>query len=480
MDSMPTCLFTSVNLPPETEEEHTIPRSLGGRITSRTVSSTEFNHASGDQIDPVLKRVYDPIINHLAPLLPMNSQPGRMQVELQDAVGGCYLEQGELSRNLRIIERDEKEMPKAVVADSETAVRKFAKRMGKHGEDMKLSVVPATDEQTYKVRCPVICHEIEVAVLKSALLTFDPMLAGIPNRFTRSDQLAPVRRFIKEAVMDRRIDPMILNQMSMGLQYDRTGLYQRIRDRVDVERTPFEHFLIVATNLPGRCLELVWLVFGFDPFGFRLCQNWTGDQFAFGVINPVIREGAASGPHTLAPNDELLAIATKNRSTPTFEGDETDPDSILEAVKDRVSEVRGNAQMQAVDLVEHQGDEALKRRLVEAAALADAGKRGFRTRVRERLIGLYGRRASVDGFVAAVDTVVAEQFNLPSNAHIDVEIPSDLESEWPWPDALRLYRMCLTTLKPRFGLPGDWFSDSGRVLADPAAQRLAGDTLDMK
>jgi hypothetical protein len=475
----PECLFTSVDLPSDTEEEHTIPKSIGGRITSHIVSSSDFNHASGDQIDPILKRTYEPILNHLAPLLPSSSQPGRMPVDLRDEHGGYFLEKGELSRNRRILKRDEQGVPKTVVAETVESLQSLARSMRKSPDEFQISVVPATDEQVFRRKSPVICHEIEIAVLKSSLLTFDHLLADNPNRFSRSVQLEPVRQFIRDAVVDRRIDPTQLHQISMGLQYDKMSLYDRLRNLINVPRTPFEHFLVVATNLPARCLELVWLVFGFDPFGFRLCTQWSGEQFSFAIINPVIRDSAASGPHQLPGFDELLCAPTNFCSIPHAIGDGDNMDGVMEEVMNRISLQRGNAYMEAVDLVENNSDEALKGRFVEAAALSEPGKRSLRSQIRQRLVGIYGRKADSVAFVEAVEAVVAQRFSDSEIACLDVELPNDLDVDWRWTESLGLYRACLADLKLQFGLPGDWFSESGRILPDPSNSRLAGATLDM-
>ena len=55
---MPTCLFTNTELSAATREEHTIQRSLGGRIRSREVSSDRFNEECGGLIDTYIRDAY--------------------------------------------------------------------------------------------------------------------------------------------------------------------------------------------------------------------------------------------------------------------------------------------------------------------------------------------------------------------------------------------------------------------------------------
>jgi hypothetical protein len=398
-----------------------------------------------------------------------------MAIEVHGEPSGLYLERGEVSRaNVQVIKRDDKGRPASAVSQSLEALKRLGRSMGKGPESMEISTVPATEQSTFRRKSPVICHEIEIAALKSGLLTFDQMLAGDLGRFTRSDLLAPVRSFVRSAVMDRKIDSTTLHLTSMGLQYEKLGLYQRLRKQIAVPKTPFEHFLIVASNLPARCLELVWIIFGFDPFGFRLCTQWTGEQFALAIINPVLRECTASGPHRLATFDELLCSPTKYRSTIDVDDEECD----FEAITCRISEQRGNAYMEAVDLVESNCDSMLKARFVESAALSAASERSFRSQVTQRLVRIFGRRAESEVFIEAVNTVVAQRFRDPNSASLDVALPESIDADWQWPASLGLYRACLADLKLQFGLPGDWFSDPGQARPDPAADRLAGETLD--
>src|SRR5205823_5682655 len=151
------------------------------------------------------------------------------------------------------------------------ALIKLARSMKKKPEEMRLSEVKATEATTFYKKVPVVCREYEIVALKSALLTFDHLLRGSPDRFTRHPDLAPVREFIRDAVIGQRPDSKTLAQLSFGLQYEKRGLYDRLRGLISVPKTDFEHVLFVSTEGRKRTLELVWLVFGFDPFGFRIC-----------------------------------------------------------------------------------------------------------------------------------------------------------------------------------------------------------------
>lgn len=263
MTTVHTCLFTGEVLTDSTKEEHTIPESLGGRIESRIVSSSDFNEKSGNYLDPILKSVYEPFLNHLAPLLPSANQPGKMAVEVPGEKSGLYLERGEISRKNVVVTKDDDGKIVSATGENPKSLEKIGRQLGK---EMKLSLAPATDASFFLKKSPVIAHEIEIAALRSAMLTFDHCLDGNALRFTRDAQLDPVRRFVADAVTTRQIDSATLHGFSLGVQYEKLGLYKRLRQQVTVPPTAFEHVLFAAANSSGRCLDLVWSVFGIDPF----------------------------------------------------------------------------------------------------------------------------------------------------------------------------------------------------------------------
>src|SRR5260370_17909693 len=140
---------------------------------------------------------------------------------------------------------------------------------------------------------PVICPEIEFAVLKAALLTFDDLLRDQADRFTRSPALQKVRSFVRHCVMDgEKADPFQLGQLVLGLQYDADyiGRYRRLRDEVDFPESRFEHVLLASANAATRSLDVVFWAFQEDPYAFRVCRDWQDDSCTYVVVNGVLAE----------------------------------------------------------------------------------------------------------------------------------------------------------------------------------------------
>jgi hypothetical protein len=203
-------------------QEHTIPRSLGGRIRSRVVTSDSFNERSGAYLDQTLKSPYALILNVLAPVLSAEHQPGWLEIDVPGEQPGLVLDGGAVTRrNLAVTERDTVTgLPRAAVAMDSRPLRNLAKQLGK-SPDLGVSTVRASEGTTFFRGAPVIFADIEIAALKSALLTFDHVLRGTESRFTRFPQLANPRELVRQAVIQRQVDGEKCHQISLGQQYDR-------------------------------------------------------------------------------------------------------------------------------------------------------------------------------------------------------------------------------------------------------------------
>lgn len=471
------CLFTGETLTKETRVEHTIPESLGGRLKSRIVSCDDFNNHCGSHLDETVKLIYEPILNYLAPLLPHAAKPGKMHIDVDGEPSGLILEDGRIDRINVLVEKDESGLPKSATASDEKVIRRIAQQMGKDPDDITVSWKPATDASTFYKRAPVICREVELAVLKSILLTFDHLLCDSPHRFSRHDSLEAIRTLIRNAVLSRTVDARLLGSVSLGLQYEKLGLYHDIRSKVSVPKTPFEHVLIANANGPCHCLDVVWLVFGFDPFGFRLTTDWRGELFTYVVVNPIVKGCGLSGPHELHIGDELICARTNRCSIPWNIADEKEMEPIMEFI----SQERGRAFCEAIELVQMTCDEHVIECFVEAGDLSQGEDRSVIKQVTDRLIRLYGRKKDRPDFIKKVSDVVSScSFAIPTDLlQKRISNPSSLSSQ-EWDNVLSLYRNCMSELKKEFGTPGDWFRSSYGIIVDRSDDRLIGDLPEMK
>jgi hypothetical protein len=455
---MRTCLFTGEALTPTTKEEHTIPRSLGGRIRSREVTCDDCNNRCGSYLDKTLHAPYALILNKLEPLMASEHESGPVPVRVPGEPDGIILDGGGVAvrRKMAVLAKDpETGRPTAAVAPQEEALRNLARRLGKENS-LRLSTVPTTEADTFFGDFPVILAELEIGALRSALLTFDHALRQAADPFTRRPELQAVRSFVAQSLRTRQIDGEGCHRFSLGMQYEQLPLYRELRRAIPFPETPFEHVLLVATNAPRRCLDLVWLVLGFDPFGFRLSTDWWGDDFALGLVSGVLRGTTSSAAVSLPVPLDPLCRPTSRRSFADVmpEGEER------ERVYEEVSRRRHDAYGEAVLLVEERADDLLRENFTESALLSSADARQVGTQVRARLVRMYGRRKDDPSFLAAVEEcygrLTKDQPGTLLRQRIDTDAGAAVVD---WPAWLGVYRACLLELRGRFGLPGDPFTN---------------------
>jgi hypothetical protein len=298
------CLFTGKELGPDTKDEHTIQRAIGGRIRSVGVSSNEFNEMCGNLIDPVLAELYWEIMAVLGPALPAESRCGQRVVQVPGQPGRFVIDgHGALKmRGAVPVSHDRiTRRPAAIVGCDEGAVKRLAAQnlppegMAWH----TVALPPSLDVPIQRRRA--ICPEIEIAVLKSALLTFDHLLCADANRFTRSSALQETMDFVRRCVMEgAQPDAKQLGRLVLGLQYDAdyVRVYSELRNQVAFPESQFEHILLASANLATRSLDVVFWAFRADPYAFRVCDDWRGDSVTYVAITATC---AAKGTASFRP-----------------------------------------------------------------------------------------------------------------------------------------------------------------------------------
>jgi hypothetical protein len=470
---MDTCLYTSEQLNDDTLVEHTIPESLGGRVRSRFVTSSAFNGHCGECLVPALKMPYATILNRLGPLLPNAHQSGQLRVDVIGEAPGLALDdEGVLTRlNLEIVARDEQtNRPRVIVGANEGAIRQIMHQAGARDDQIILSMVPATSANVFYTTVPVIWKEIEIAALNSVLLTFDHLLRNRPHRFTRASEFDEVRAFIRNTVGNRQVaDGEPLHRMSLGLQYQNMQLFDTLRSNVPQPVSPFEHVLFASANVATRTLDLVWLVLGFDPFGFRI-SGWQGDSFTLVFVNPILRDTECSDLVEL-PSSHLLCAPTNRRAFP----DNGTSSDTMQTALDEVSHRRRDAWEEAVYYVEMNADDLITSNLRLAGDLI-GGTTSLSELVSRRLRRMYGRQVDDEDFARYIEQIVAQRSgNLEVAVRDQNYIADGDDSGVSWDDWLQFYRECLDAVVEDHGKPGDAFRSNSGIIQDRVDARALGE-----
>ena len=182
------------------------------------------------------------------------------------------------------------------------AIRRFARQSGLIVTTTGVS--PSTQKSNVPISQAMISPEIEIAVLKGVLLTFDHVCRDSDSRFTRARELEPLRDMMRAVIMEDADRGRLLFDCVLGIDYT---LRERIDDickkRNPSSDSPFRHALIATANAAKRTIDLVWCLFGFEPHRFRLTREWRGVDFTFLVTNGVLRDTTVAGPIECGPFD---------------------------------------------------------------------------------------------------------------------------------------------------------------------------------
>jgi hypothetical protein len=239
-------------------------------------------------------------------------------------------------------------------------------------------------------------------------------------------------------------------EICLGLQYEKLALYRSIRDRVRIEKTPFEHILIASGNPATRTLDLVFLMFSFDPHGFRISNDWRGDPFTYVAVNGVLKSTSLS-PAVYIPSSTGLCAGTERRGS--FAGtSEAVVRSQMNIAANEILHARMDAQSRARRLVEEQCDDHIRKYMSRATQFSsNAGTVGMCDAVRDRVRRLYGSGAHAAGFDTEMNKLLEKCIeSLPAPIQAQ-RISDDHGSGVDWSVWLPVYRAVLFGLESEFG-----------------------------
>jgi hypothetical protein len=449
------CLFTGEPLDETTREEHTIPRSLGGRVRSRIVSSTKFNNECSG-IDEFLFQVYAEMMVMLGPKLSSEHRAGQLMIDIPGDPKKFVLdENGSVQlKGVTILASDPlTKKPKLAISDNPKKLQKLLKQTSGSGAEATYSSVSMNDSDHFFRSRWEMRPEIELSALKSVLLTFDHLLAASEQRFTRSPDLEDVRKFVEAAIRTEDIDPVGFHRFSLGIQYESIPTIEKLRAEIDPPPAEFEHIMVASGNSATKTLDAVWLIAGIDPFGFRLSRNWNGGDFTCTIINQMLYGGGGVfGPFWRGlPKD--LCVPNNRRSFHKYSTPEKS-----EAMMDEISGRRMMGFRRAVRLVERECDEALIAKLAEIALTDFDGGKLVKDALHFRLGRLYFKRLEEAASRLEFERIVSEGFTATPLDIVDQAVRSEAEKELvSWSVWLEIYRGLLARLETAFGPPGDMF-----------------------
>ena len=464
-DSMAKCLFTDETLDDATRVEHTIPRAIGGRVRSKEVSSSKFNHLCGNTLDPCFSGVYVHAMRVLGPCIPTEARSASERFKLPGAEGWWQIDpKGRLVLSGNTVQYAPGGVATSAIGPSIESLKPIIKNLAFGGAQVRHEeLLPPHNGVVFPERA-MLHWRIEVAALKSLLLTFDHQLRHDPGRFTRSAALEPVRLFVQD-VVKRDSDGEHIDRLadySLGLQYDQDylGLYGELREAAGLPSSPFRHTLIVSADPASRTLDAVFWAFETDPHAFRLTTQWQGPPFTYVMTNGIMLDQEASGPVSL-PKSTLLGRPNNRRSRMRVRTLLSPEDREKAAAE--IMERRINLYQRAVDHVERTCDALFTDQLGRLARLNDTGDHRLSSAVVAHLRTLFASRADAEAnsndFLAIVTSILCEA----GDDAFTPGAPLNAAPSKGWPHWLSAYRRCLDALHQPFGLPGHMYRAGSRT-----------------
>lgn len=452
---MNNCLITGEDLTVNTQVEHTIPAKLGGRIRSREVASNSFNSRCGSTIDRDLVDSYWTFMMLLAPLLATEHQPGKHEVEYPQTKQRFIVDSKGFvqAKGTTITARDPKTgKPTGAAAQDTEAILRVLEPNISASEKIIIFNEPPITGLAKLPQSRLISPQIELAVLKSSLLSFEALLQPKHIRFTRSHELQPLRDTLRGMIMDGADDSTFLHTVSLGIQYEKLDLIRELRKKVDFPHTDFEHVLIASANVPTRTIDVVAYLFETDPYGFRLTSNWQGESFTYIIVNGVLCDTQASEVMYL-PSTHLLCRSTLRRCTTSHQL--SDPE--MRTVAEEIIDVRSNSLRRATYLLLQTSDWCLRKALSEAALPHRDQSYAMLNVVRGKLAQNYEQRLKNKASRIQFDQIVDRHFeNVPSAIKLEkAEHESELDG-LSWAIWISLFRRILEDVTAELGLPGDF------------------------
>ena len=132
-------------------------------------------------------------------------------------------------------------------------------------------------EEEYSASVPIMTPTMMLGFMVSAMMTFD---IGCESKnidsFVRHESIKPLRDAIKRYSQTRKRRGYPWQKHLVGFQLDRLERLRRMRDSVAFPKTDFEHRLFAVGDMPSRTVDIVWEVFGLEPYGFRLTDQYRG------------------------------------------------------------------------------------------------------------------------------------------------------------------------------------------------------------
>ena len=362
---MEHCLITGIPLDSSTKIEHTILHSLGGRITSRRVTSSTFNQKCGSTVDVALADMFKHIFSVLAPATIAGADPGNVLFASLDKSKRYYLNNGftTLANNIIIQGADGK--PSEVYSPNEEAIRKIAYNASLTISNIERVALPINNSIVYR-DYQLLGTDTEIAIIKCIVLTIEEMTIryNLPRIMTMNE-LKNIIVLLKEYLIEgKHLSPAILNEIKdiyYGIQLEGPKRIAQILRLHSINTCPFDHIIIVSGNIATGTIDVLWSIADIEVHGVRLCSDWKEFDFTYIIQNSILKESDEPKIYHIDNSSGVLCQECQLRSIqPASEGNNINP-----FIPTAISLNRQRSYINAVRFVEMNCDDHVYKEFIE-------------------------------------------------------------------------------------------------------------------
>ena len=245
------------------------------------------------------------------------------------------------------------------------AVKSFSKNTSLTVSNIETVALPIDNNIAYRT-CPILCTDIEIAIIKCVVLTIDEMTmrSNFPQ-IMRRQELKKCLSLLKDYIIngDKHSQNILngINQLYHGIQLNGPSKISQILEENSIESHPFDHIIVVSGSTVTKCIDVLWSIAGIEVHALRLCSEWNEFDFTYIIQNSILKGTADPKIFKLARNYHSLYTEHRFRSIqPASDGSTLDP-----FILSIISKNRQRSYMEAVRYVEMNCDEQVFKEFLE-------------------------------------------------------------------------------------------------------------------
>ena len=307
-------------------------------------------------------------------------------------------------------------------------------------------------------RIPAIDPQLEVAVLKALIFSFDHFLSQTGSSIVRSAYFERVLETFKAVAFRKRDYGDLLIETSWGVDHNwGNSLGEFAKLNFSPNLSEFTHWFYLVGDSTTKAIYIALSVFGFETYRFLINRNYQDPDFLYVIANDPIRNGEAVCKSVVGP---LPALGVRTRICAGQIGNWTEAER--EFAIHLIDQGRRHLAQRACLFVNENCDDHVAQCLLKQAARVNwkLGKAAtFSEVLVEHLWIQYEDRYNSESGISEIQRLVSSCITDSSMKHIaNLRVTGDESDSFVIEKGLlELYRFVLKSIVREKGDPGAYF-----------------------